>query len=229
MVEIGAGTGALTSALLARGARLLALEVDPELCALLREREDLRAAEFVCADALTFDYRAALGDEPWTAAGNLPYNVATPLLGRWLDDPRGPQRVVATVQRDVAERLIAVPGSPSFGSLSLLVAYRARARRALVLGASAFHPRPRVASAVVVLERRATPAVAVADEPFFLQVVRAGFAYRRKTLANSLALALGIERARTQAILAALFLDTEIRAEQLGLDGFAALSDRLAA
>ena len=97
-----------------------------------------------------------------------------------------------------------------------------------MLGPNAFFPRPNVDSAVVVLERRATPAVSVRDRTFFLQVVRGAFAYRRKTLANSLSLALGIERARTQAALASLQIDTEIRAEQLDLGAFGALADSLA-
>jgi 16S rRNA (adenine1518-N6/adenine1519-N6)-dimethyltransferase len=229
VVEIGAGTGALTLALLERGARVTALEIDPDLVAILREREDLRAADIVEADALAYDYDAFCGDDPWCAAGNLPYNVATPLIVRWLELPRPPARIVAMLQRDVVDRLTARPGSPQYGSLTLFCSYSMTVRRAFTLGPAVFYPRPNVESAVVVMERRVTPGVVVRDPAYLLQVVRAGFAYRRKTLANSLSLALGIERATTQAALASIQIDSEIRAEQLDLSSFGALADALGA
>jgi 16S rRNA (adenine1518-N6/adenine1519-N6)-dimethyltransferase len=226
--EIGAGTGALTHALLARGARVTALELDPDLIEVLSERADLAAARVIEADALSFDYDAATGSDPWCAAGNLPYNIATPLILRWLELAHPPERIVAMVQRDVAERFVAKPSTPQYGSLTLLVNYRTIVRRAFVLGPSVFYPRPNVDSAVVTFELRKTPAVDVRDRAFLLQVVRGAFAYRRKTLANSLSLALGIDRARTQTALAALNIDSEIRAEQLDLGAFGALADSLA-
>jgi 16S rRNA (adenine1518-N6/adenine1519-N6)-dimethyltransferase len=228
VVEIGAGTGSLTRALLEAGAHVTAVEIDPELAELLRAQTELAAAHIVCADALEFDYAAAAGGEPWCAAGNLPYNVATPLIVGWLTRAPEPQRIVVMVQRDVAERFTAQPGTPAYGSLSLLVRYHALARRAFVLGPGAFYPRPRVDSAVVVMERRSEPPVGVRQAEFLWQVVRAAFAYRRKTFANSIALALGIERTRVQAALAKHKLDPEIRAEQLDLGAFAALADELA-
>ena len=229
VVEIGAGTGALTGALVACGAEVTAIEVDADLVAILRDRDDLDGAEIVEADALTFDYGAATGMEAWCAAGNLPYNIATPLIAGWIEGAPGPARIVAMVQKDVADRLAAKPGTPHYGSLSLLVAYAMSVRRAFSLGPSVFYPRPNVESAVVVMERRERPLVEVRDRTFLVQVVRAGFAYRRKTLANSLSLALGIDRARTQTALASLDIDTEIRAEQLDLGVFGALADALGA
>jgi 16S rRNA (adenine1518-N6/adenine1519-N6)-dimethyltransferase len=228
VVEIGAGTGALTRALLDAGADVTAIELDPGLVEILRDRPDLCGARIVQADALVFDYDAAVGGEQWCAAGNLPYNVATPLITGWLESPKPPLRIVAMVQRDVAARLTAKPSTPQYGSLTLFASYWTMATRAFVLGPGAFYPRPKVDSAVVVLERRESPAVTVRDPTFLLQVVRAGFAYRRKTLANSLSLALGIDRTRTQAALGTLDIDTEIRAEQLDLGAFGALADKLA-
>jgi 16S rRNA (adenine1518-N6/adenine1519-N6)-dimethyltransferase len=227
VIEVGAGTGALTRALLDCGVTLTAIEIDPDLVEILRDREDLSRAEIVQADALEFDYAAAAGDAPWCAAGNLPYNIATPLIAGWLEQRNPPARIVAMVQRDVADRLTARPSTPQYGSLSLLASYWSEPKRAFVLGPSVFYPRPKVDSAVVVLERRPEPAVSARDPAFFMQVVRGAFAYRRKTLANSLSLALGIERARTQAALSVLAIDTEIRAEQLDLGAFAALADEL--
>jgi len=228
IVEVGAGTGALTRALLANGATVTALEIDPELVALLRERADLGAATILEADALTFDYDAQSGERPWCAAGNLPYNIATPLILHWLELRNPPARIVAMVQRDVAERFTAAPSTPAYGSLTLAIGYSMEVRRAFTLGPASFYPRPKVDSTVVVMERRPVPTVVARDPQFLMQVVRGAFAYRRKTLANSLALALDIPRARTQATLGRLGLDTEIRAEQLDLGKLAALADDLA-
>jgi len=228
VVEAGAGTGALTRALLANGAGVTALEIDPELVAILRERPDLQAATILEADALEFDYDAHSAGREWCATGNLPYNVATPLILRWLELRNPPSRIVAMVQRDVADRFTAMPSTPAYGSLTLAVGYSMEVRRAFTLGPGAFYPRPKVDSAVVVMERRRTPAVIARNPEFLMQVVRAAFAYRRKTLANSLALALDIPRARTQETLGRLGLDTEIRAEQLDLGALAALADDLA-
>ncbi len=227
IVEVGAGTGALTRELLALGADVTAIEIDEDLVAVLRERDDLPGLRLVAGDALAVDYGALAAARPWSACGNLPYNVATPLILGWIGLVHPPDRIVAMVQRDVADRFVAAAGSAAYGSLSLYVQYAMEVRRAFVLGPSAFYPRPKVDSAVVVMRRRAQPPVAVRDPAFLLQVVRAGFAYRRKTLANSLSLALGIDRARTTSALATLLIDSEIRAEQIDLGGFAALADAL--
>ncbi len=227
VVEIGPGTGALTVALVETGVRVTAVEIDPAMVAILRDRPELAAAEIVQADALAFDY-GSVAAQRWCACGNLPYNVGTALLRGWLELPRPPERIVAMLQRDVAERLTARPGSPAYGALTVVVALRMHARRAFVLEPRAFYPRPRVDSAVVELVRHPEPPVPVRDEAFLLQVVRAAFSYRRKTLANSLMLALGIPRARTQQSLASLGYETEIRAEQLDLGAFAALAGDLA-
>jgi 16S rRNA (adenine1518-N6/adenine1519-N6)-dimethyltransferase len=228
VIEIGAGTGTLTRALLDAGARVSAIEVDDDLVEVLRERDDLAGAQIVHADALRVDYDALTSGARWHAAGNLPYNIATPLIVGWFGGANPPARIVAMVQKDVAARFTASPSSPQYGSLTLLANYFTDVRRAFVLGPSVFYPRPKVESAVVVMERRERPPVVVRDPAFLLQVVRAAFAYRRKTLANSLSLALGIERARTQAALAKLDIDSEIRAQQLDLGAFGALADGLA-
>ena len=225
--EIGAGTGTLTRALLEGGARLTALEIDPALVEILRDRSDLSGAEIVAADALTYDFDGATGRAVWTAAGNLPYNIATPLVLRWLGASNPPQRIVVMVQRDVADRFMAHPATPAYGSLSVVVQFAMRVRRAFTLGPNAFWPRPKVDSAVVVMERRDEPAVVCRNRDTFFRVVRGAFAYRRKTLSNSLALALGIPRERAQAALSQLGLDSDIRGEQLDLAAFAALADRL--
>ncbi len=229
-LEVGAGTGALTLALLAAGAELTVLDVDDDMIAILRERGELARATVRSADALDFDYEAFAAPAPatWIATGNLPYNIATPLVLKWIELPHPPSRIVVMIQRDVADRFVARPSTPAYGSLTLALAYRYDVRRAFTLGPSVFWPRPNVESAVVVLERRPEPAVPVRDPAFLMRIVRAGFAYRRKTLANSLFLAEAIDRARTRAALERRALNPEIRAEQIGLDAFGALADELA-
>jgi 16S rRNA (adenine1518-N6/adenine1519-N6)-dimethyltransferase len=226
-IEVGPGTGVLTEALLEAGAHLRAVEIDAGMVAILTRRPELAAARVDLADALAFDYDAVT-EAPWCACGNLPYNVGTPLVLRWLELERPPQRIVVMLQRDVADRFTARPATPAYGSLTLVVRFAMDVRRAFTLGPSAFYPRPKVDSAVVVMERRPCPAAPVRNRAFLLQVVRAAFAYRRKTFANSVALGLGIERDTTRDVLVALGLDPETRAEQLDLDAFAAIADRLA-
>ena len=227
VLEVGAGTGSLTAALLAAGADLTAFDLDDALIDVLRGRDDLAAAHIEHADALSFDYAAFGGERPWRAAGNLPYNIATPLLIRLAQLERPPERIVAMIQKDVADRLLARPGTAAYGSLTVALALTMRVERAFNVAPGQFFPRPKVVSSVVVLHRLETPAVAVADRQRFEQVVRGAFAYRRKTLANSLSLALDVPRERIAGALHALELDADIRGEALDLATFAALADAL--
>ncbi|MFN2459712.1 MAG: 16S rRNA (adenine(1518)-N(6)/adenine(1519)-N(6))-dimethyltransferase RsmA [Candidatus Velthaea sp.] len=228
VVEIGAGTGALTAALVAAGAAVTAFDVDAQMVGVLRSRDDIGSARIECADALAFDYAAWAGTAPWTAAGNLPYNIATPLMLRLAELPHPPQRVVAMIQKDVAQRLTAKPGTASYGSLTVAIAHKMSVRRAFSVGPAQFFPRPNVDSAVVVLQPHTVPPVVPADPALFAAVVRGAFAYRRKTLANSLAIALSIPRDRIANVLRGLHLNPEIRGEELDLATFAALADALA-
>jgi 16S rRNA (adenine1518-N6/adenine1519-N6)-dimethyltransferase len=228
MLEIGAGTGALTLALLTESADLTAIEIDPALVALLRSREDLAGAAILQADALTFDYRAWSGSRPWRVAGNLPYNVATPVLLRLIEMKDGPECLTVMLQKDVAERLAAAPASPAYGSLSVAVQYAMHVELAFDLSPRSFFPPPKVHSSVVQLVRRAEPAVAPRDLSMFWKVVRGAFAYRRKTLANTLTLALHMDRAKIARALQSSNLSPELRGERLDLGDFARLADALA-
>ncbi|HXP94195.1 MAG TPA: 16S rRNA (adenine(1518)-N(6)/adenine(1519)-N(6))-dimethyltransferase RsmA [Candidatus Binatia bacterium] len=227
ILEVGAGTGALTEALLALDARVTAFDVDAALVDILQTRPELAQAAIVQADALAYDYDAYAEGGAWRVAGNLPYNIATPLLLMLSERAQPPERIVAMIQRDVANRLTARPSTPEYGSLTLAVALTMRVSRAFVVGPAHFFPRPNVDSAVVVLDRLEQPSVRARDIAYVRQVVRAAFAYRRKTLANSLKLALAIPRERTALALRSLGLDPEIRGEDLDLASFAALSDAL--
>ena len=228
VLEIGAGTGALTTALLGLGAEVTAFDLDPEMVAILRARDDLTGVDVRQADALAFDYDAWAGAREWRAAGNLPYNVGTPLLVRLATLPRPPGRVVAMLQQDVADRLLAKPGTSQYGSLTVAIALTMRVERAFNVPPSAFYPRPGVVSSVVVLHRLDPPVIVIADRRRFEQVVRGAFAYCRKTLANSLSLALDLPRERIAAAIASIALKPDVRGEDLDLPSFAALTEALA-
>ncbi|MBV8149122.1 MAG: 16S rRNA (adenine(1518)-N(6)/adenine(1519)-N(6))-dimethyltransferase, partial [Candidatus Eremiobacteraeota bacterium] len=141
---------------------------------------------------------------------------------------RGPETLTVMIQKDVAERIAAKPGSRAYGSLSLAVRYAMEVEPAFTLGPRSFFPPPKVRSTVVLLRRRVEPPVRPRDLAFFWKVVRAAFAYRRKTLANSLMLALGFDRARIKQALAQSDLSPEQRGERLDFDDFARLADALA-
>jgi 16S rRNA (adenine1518-N6/adenine1519-N6)-dimethyltransferase len=228
IIEIGAGTGALTLALLDEGADVTALEIDPSLVGLLQSREDLSHARILQADALTFDYRAWSDAHAWRVAGNLPYNIATALIVRLAEMERGPDHMTVMVQKDVADRLVAAPGTRAYGSLSVAVQYAMHVERAFTLAPRSFYPPPKVHSTVVLLRRRVSPAVRPRDLQLFWKVVRGVFAYRRKTIANSLSLALELDRAIVSRALKISNLSPELRGERLDLADLARLADALA-
>ena len=172
-----------------------------------------------------FDDFASRG--AWRMAANLPYNVGTPLVAELSKLRRPPERMVVMLQKDVVDRLVARPSTAAYGSLSVVVSARMQVHRAFTIGRSHFYPRPKVDSSVAVLEPLAAPPN-IEDFARFDSIVKAAFAYRRKTLANSLLHALGIPRERTVTALNRLELDSEIRGEQLDLTAFAELTRELA-
>ena len=182
VLEVGPGLGGLTRALLKRGAAVTAVEVDRDLAAYLAE--ELPELDLHTLDATKADWAELCPGEGWLACANLPYNVATPIVTRLVADAPRFRRLVLMFQREVAERLVAGPGTKKRGSLSVWTQVHADARIALRLPPGAFHPPPKVDSAVVVLEPR-VPQLGV-DAEHFRTVVRAGFSQRRKTLENAL-------------------------------------------
>jgi 16S rRNA (adenine1518-N6/adenine1519-N6)-dimethyltransferase len=226
-LEIGPGRGALTKALAARAGRIVAVEIDRDLAAALPDRVP-GTVRVVEGDFLDTDLAALLAGEPHPVrvAGNLPYNVATPILARLLESAaNGRVLADATVmlQKEVAERVVASSGSPDYGPLALAVALDADAESVLVLPPGAFRPPPKVLSAVVRLRFRPPP-VEVGDRAVFTRLVRGAFQQRRKTILNALgppAATLGREAAD---LLARAGVDPKIRPGDLSLEGFAALS-----
>ena len=227
VIEVGPGPGGLTRALLAEGAaKIVAVERDPRFIPLLEEVQaasDGRLA-LVQADALKVDEAALVAEHgpglrPLIVA-NLPYNIATPLLVRWLTGPFRPAALVLMFQKEVADRIAAPPGSDAYGRLSVLAQATAAARVAMTLPARAFTPPPKVDSAVVELIPRAD-APAGARLAALERVTAAAFGQRRKMLRSSLKQIGGEDLCRAAAI------DPAARAETIDIAGFLRLADAL--
>ncbi|MBR6712513.1 MAG: 16S rRNA (adenine(1518)-N(6)/adenine(1519)-N(6))-dimethyltransferase RsmA [Selenomonadaceae bacterium] len=218
VLEIGAGIGTLTQGLLEAGAFVTAVEVDKKLPAVLKETlagyENFRLVE---GDILKINL-AELMPKPFKVAANLPYYITTQILLTLLEKDLPATKIVTMVQREVAERMTAAPGSKIYGALSVAVQFRSEPRLAFDVPPESFLPSPEVTSSVVVCDVRKPPFEV--DEDFFFKVVRTAFAQRRKTLLNSLA-CFGREK------LLASGLDVKKRAETLSLEEFAALATAL--
>ena len=221
VLEVGPGPGGLTRALLAAGAaRVVAIERDPRCVAALAELAAAASGrlEVFEADALRYDV-AEIAADRLVAVANLPYNVGTPLLLRWLDHIELFDLLVLMFQREVAERLAAAPDTPAYGRLSVIAQWLCEVRIALHLPARAFVPPPQVASSLVQLTPRPRP-LAPADKPTLERVLAAAFGQRRKMLRVSL------KRLSTDpiALLEAAGVAPTARAEQVDVAGFCRLA-----
>jgi 16S rRNA (adenine1518-N6/adenine1519-N6)-dimethyltransferase len=224
VVEIGPGPGGLTRALLALGARrVIAIERDHRAIGALDEiaaRYPGRL-EIVAGDAITVDPREHLGPERARIVANLPYNIATALLVGWLTvEPWPPwyDSLLLMFQREVAERIVALPGSKSFGRLSVLAGWRTEAKILFDVAPSAFVPPPKVTSSVVRLTPKPVPLDC--DSGALQRVTEAAFGQRRKMLRQSLK-TLGVD---TGALLAEAGIDPTARAEEIPIEGFVTLA-----
>ena len=218
VVEIGAGLGSLTLALAETGASVTAVEIDRYVLPVLREAVEPRGVSVLEADATAVDWDEVLGGgRPWVLVANLPYNVATPLVLDLLDHVPPVERMLVMVQREVGERLAAPVGHDAYGAVSVKVAYWAEARVVGRVPPTVFVPQPRVESALVSIKRRPQPAV---DAPYdrLFELVRAGFATRRKMLRRSLAGVVAPEA------FAAAGVSPESRAEELDVEAWGRLA-----
>ena len=226
VIEVGAGTGLLTALLAQRSARLIAVEVDPELAAALRERfRDREHVHVLEANVLSVAPEELLarggGGLPYVVVGNLPYFIGSAIVRHFLAARAQPRRLLVTLQAEVARNVAAAPGDMTF--LSAEVQYYAEPRLLFEVPPSAFRPPPKVRSAVLRLDTRHGTAVEVDDREAFFRLVQAGFAARRKQLRNALAIGLGCGPAEAEALLLEAGLDAGRRAQTLTLQEWAAL------
>jgi 16S rRNA (adenine1518-N6/adenine1519-N6)-dimethyltransferase len=227
VLEVGPGEGALTRPLAAKAARLLAIEIDPLRAeALAAEWKGDERVRITCGDALDKPFGAWLAEAgfpaPAVMVANLPYNAATPILRRAVEEPEAIARVVATVQREVAKRVVARAGTESYGYLSVCVAAFASGRILFDLPPGAFRPRPKVISSVLELVMRQAPLDPIRRSRA-LALASLGFRARRKTLANALASA--APRETWEKTLAAIGRAARVRAEELSLEDYLALAE----
>ncbi|HEY7136999.1 MAG TPA: 16S rRNA (adenine(1518)-N(6)/adenine(1519)-N(6))-dimethyltransferase RsmA [Acidimicrobiia bacterium] len=227
VLEIGPGIGSLTVELAHAGFRVLALELDRHLLPVLEEVVggvgDVRV---VAGDAMTADLPALLDGGDWSLVSNLPYNVATPLVVRILEEAPQVRRLLVMIQREVGERLAAGPGEAAYGAVSVKVAYFGAASVVGVVPPTVFVPRPKVESALVRIDRHDAPPVSVPEPSELFALVQAGFGQRRKMLRGALR---GVLGAGASDVLQAAGIAPEARAESLSLEQWAELARVVAA
>lgn len=226
VVEIGPGRGALTRALCAVVDRVTAIEIDPQLVALLHgSLGDCGQLDLRHGDALDFPYETLL---PGTVVvANLPYYLSTPLLFRFLEARQCISRMVLMFQTEVARRVVALPGTKAYSALSVLLQSWTIPRMEMQVSPHCFRPRPKVGSSVVSFRMVPSCRVSVSDEAVYWRTVRAAFAYRRKHVLNSLSRA-GYEPEGVKEALIQAGIDSSRRAETLTLEDFAALATAMA-
>lgn len=232
LLEIGPGRGALTRPLLARDDRLLVVEIDRGMAAYLRQHLDHPGLQVIEGDILKLDLgqvKDGVGAQRLLIVGNLPYNITAPLLFRLLEQRQHLSRAVVMVQREVAQRLTAGPGSRAYSTLSVFLGMWAQMRPCLQVENRAFRPVPKVHSTVVELVFRPQPLCQVQDEALFEKLVRAAFSQRRKTLRNALGAVWGAEKERLEAAAKTAGIDLGRRAETVSIEEFGGFSDALAA
>jgi 16S rRNA (adenine1518-N6/adenine1519-N6)-dimethyltransferase len=237
VIEIGPGKGALTFPLAAKASFVLAIEIDPRLCNALGPRigdapnVEVRNADFL---ALNLQEEAADLRKRFPQAGdlkvisNLPYSITTPVAKKIIENRAVIDRSVLTIQKEVARRFTAGPGSKQYGSITVFLTYYAEMEFLFAIPKEAFDPRPQVDGGVISISPRPRPAVDVSDEKFFFRVTRAAFAQRRKMLKNSL-LSLGLSAEAIDGALRLSGLESTQRPERVSLQEFARLSEVLLA
>lgn len=230
--EVGPGAGALTAELAQSAAHVVAIEKDKSLQSVLDDAlSPFDNVDVIYGDCLDVDLEQLL--RPFVEQGlslvfaaNLPYYITTPILFRVLESSLPIRRAVVMVQREVADRMVAGPGTKTYGVLSVGVQFRAHVERLFTVPPSAFMPQPGVDSAVVLLDCTRRREIAVEDEVQFRRVVRAAFSTRRKTLLNALTGGLGVDKEDCRRRIEMCDIRPDTRAEQLSIADFANLANR---
>ena len=234
VLEIGPGIGVLTRELAALADRVVAVELDKRLPAILQETlEGCGNVQIVEGDVLALDLPALIAREfeglEVVVCANLPYYITTPILLRLLEGDLPIRRITVMVQKEVADRLCQRPPHRLCSPISYAVWYRAEAARLFTVPAGSFLPAPKVDSAVIRLEIRPTPAPAMTDPGRCFALIRAAFGQRRKTILNAIPAGYPVDKGTLTRALEAAGLSPTLRAEALSLEDYAALADALAA
>lgn len=232
VLEIGPGAGVMTALLADHCKRVLAVEVDrglePVLADVLAGRENARV---VFQDVMKADVTAlvgeAFGDEPWRVVANLPYYITADIILRLVTSPRRPDSIAIMVQKEAADRVMSHPGQKQWCALAATVQSYGQPRVLMDVSPDAFDPPPHVQSQFILIERHLTLVVAPKDEALYLKVINAAFAMRRKTLANNLKAAFGLDNDGAKAVLNAAGVDERVRGEALTLQELCRVADAI--
>ena len=229
VIEIGAGIGVLTAELARRAGRVVCIEIDSRLLPILSETlADFSNVSIVNEDVLKVDLPALIAREfagmEVVVCANLPYYITSPILMALLEQRLPIRSVTVMVQKEAAQRICAPPGTRESGAISAAVWYYSQPRLLCPVSRGSFLPAPAVDSAVIRLDVRAAPPVAVADEALFFAVVRGAFGQRRKTILNTLSAALKLDKEQTRRIIEGAGVSPGARAEALTLEEFAAIA-----
>lgn len=231
-LEIGPGAGVMTALLADRCKKVLAVEVDralePVLADVLTDRSNARV---VFQDVMKADVAAlaeeAFGEEPWRVVANLPYYITADIILKLVTARRRPESIAIMVQKEAADRVMSHPGQKQWCALAAVVQSYGQPRVLMDVGPEAFDPPPHVQSQFILIEKHLTPAVMPRDEQLYLKLINAAFAMRRKTLANNLKAAFGLDNDGARAVLAAAGVDERVRGEALSLDELCRVADAL--
>ena len=225
VMEIGAGIGTLTQALAETGADVTAFELDKSLERVLSHTlEHYTNIHIIYEDVLKADLKTILGDKDWRCAANLPYYITTPILLSLIQSKLPISLFVFMMQKEVADRILAEPGSKDYGALTLAVNFDCTAERVLDIPPSAFIPRPQVTSTVLKIRRREKPAVDVKDRKLFFSLVKMGFGQRRKVFTNAMKSG-GIPADWIPVILEKAGIDGKRRGETFSMEEYGKLAD----
>ena len=225
VMEIGAGIGTLTQALAETGADVTAFELDKSLERVLSHTlEHYKNIHIIYEDVLKADLKTILGDRDWRCAANLPYYITTPILLSLIQSDLPIFLFVFMMQKEVADRILALPGSKDYGALTLAVNFDCTAERVLDIPPTAFIPRPQVTSTVLKIRRREKPAVEVKDRKLFFSLVKMGFGQRRKVFTNAMKSG-GIPADWIPEILAKAGIDGKRRGETFSMEEYGRLAD----
>ena len=232
VLEVGPGIGVLTQVLCERAGQVVTVEIDRGLLPVLEETlSDYDNVEVVFGDILKLNlpqlFEEKFQGKEVKVVANLPYYITTPIIMNFFEQKLPVERIVVMVQKEVGDRMQAVPSTKAYGTLSIAVQYYAEARIVTTVPSGAFFPSPNVDSAVIALVRRDRPAVDVKDEELFFRVVKAAFAQRRKVLPNTLSSTMGIEKGLLREALAMAEIDPMRRGESLSLTEFGRLADAI--